>query len=266
MTISKFFGGLRTLTEIKEKPLEALLDLILGTIASAFIPIPFIGAIIAKYKHIILWMLGGLLVSGVILVFAIVTTLFAPFLFLNGGEQGTERSGLAGLQGSMLLEALVGYREEGFTDTDLPNRDPLGGEGFTNAIITFDYHQSGYAFFDGIHKGVDFYPSQAYFASNQAYAKTGQIIIFATLNGTGAYYIDAYGSHTVEIINAVGTMKSINMHLATSFISTGQQVQAGQPIGVMGSSGESTGVHLHYELRVQQGGDFIPVDPKGFIH
>lgn len=40
-------------------------------------------------------------------------------------------------------------------------------------------------------------------------------------------------------------------HLARFLVRPGQEVRAGQVIGLMGSSGRSTGTHLHFELRVQ---------------
>jgi murein DD-endopeptidase MepM/ murein hydrolase activator NlpD len=41
----------------------------------------------------------------------------------------------------------------------------------------------------------------------------------------------------------------------------GQEVAPGDPIGRLGSTGRSTGPHLHYEVRV----DGEPVDPERFI-
>lgn len=38
-------------------------------------------------------------------------------------------------------------------------------------------------------------------------------------------------------------------HLAERLVTTGQRVEAGEQIGVMGTTGYSTGVHLHFEVR-----------------
>lgn len=50
-------------------------------------------------------------------------------------------------------------------------------------------------------------------------------------------------------------------HLDQSFVQTGQAVTAGEPIGVVGNTGLSTGAHLHWELRIYG----IAVDPMQFM-
>lgn len=64
-----------------------------------------------------------------------------------------------------------------------------------------------------------------------------------------------YGKHV--IIDHGDNITSIYAHLnrVTSF--KGQQVQIGDTIGEMGSTGWSTGPHLHFEIRVYG----VPVDP-----
>ncbi len=50
-------------------------------------------------------------------------------------------------------------------------------------------------------------------------------------------------------------------HLASRAVSQGDRVEAGQPIGIEGRTGRSTGVHLHFEVRQ----DGVPVDPSPLI-
>jgi murein DD-endopeptidase MepM/ murein hydrolase activator NlpD len=50
-------------------------------------------------------------------------------------------------------------------------------------------------------------------------------------------------------------------HLNAVHVEVGEQVQRGQVIAAMGSTGKSTGPHLHYEVR--RWGQ--PLDPARFI-
>lgn len=50
-------------------------------------------------------------------------------------------------------------------------------------------------------------------------------------------------------------------HLDESFVQTGQNITRGEPIGLVGNTGLSTGAHLHWELRIYG----IAVDPMQFL-
>lgn len=50
-------------------------------------------------------------------------------------------------------------------------------------------------------------------------------------------------------------------HLSKVLVEAGQEVELGDPIGVMGNSGRSTGPHVHYEVRYGE----EPLDPMKFL-
>ncbi|WP_430789595.1 peptidoglycan DD-metalloendopeptidase family protein [Virgibacillus flavescens] len=52
------------------------------------------------------------------------------------------------------------------------------------------------------------------------------------------------------VINHNNGMKTIYAHLSSIQVSPGQTVERGSKIGVMGTTGNSTGVHLHFEVHV----------------
>lgn len=73
------------------------------------------------------------------------------------------------------------------------------------------------------------------------------------------YDADGFGNY-VQIQHRDGHT-SYYGHLASKGVSEGQEVTAGQVVGVSGDSGNSTGPHLHFEVR--RGG--IKVDPLGYL-
>ena len=83
---------------------------------------------------------------------------------------------------------------------------------------------------------------------------TGGGDILAAESGTVETVKDSgnssYGKHV--IIKHNNGQKTLYAHLSSYSVSTGTRVSKGQKIGVMGSSGNSSGVHLHFEY---SGGD-----------
>ena len=68
-----------------------------------------------------------------------------------------------------------------------------------------------------------------------------------------------YGK-TVEVEHGLG-FSTLYAHLSKVNVSRGDWVQAGTVVGLAGSSGRSTGPHLHYEIRYHG----TPFDPEKFI-
>lgn len=61
-----------------------------------------------------------------------------------------------------------------------------------------------------------------------------------------SYYSDSYG-HVIFIKHHSG-FETVYAHLNKRLVNEGQQVSRGDTIGLMGSTGDSSGVHLHFEL------------------
>jgi murein DD-endopeptidase MepM/ murein hydrolase activator NlpD len=58
-----------------------------------------------------------------------------------------------------------------------------------------------------------------------------------------------------------GGLTTFYAHLSSESVSIGQSVSAGQEVGRIGSTGWSTGPHLHYEIRING----TPYDPMGWF-
>jgi murein DD-endopeptidase MepM/ murein hydrolase activator NlpD len=79
------------------------------------------------------------------------------------------------------------------------------------------------------------------------------IVIYSGETTTG------YGVHV--ILQNTPDVTSLYGHLSQLLVTQGQQVQEGQVIGLSGSTGWSTGPHLHFEIDVFN----IPTNPRTFL-
>ena len=106
----------------------------------------------------------------------------------------------------------------------------------------------------GIHNGVDFYTGGK---ANPIYAsKSGEV--------KTAKYSSSYGNY-VQIDHGGGD-STLYAHCSSIRVSYGEDVAQGQLIGYVGNTGDSTGYHLHFEMKIN--GNlvdplkYITIDPK----
>lgn len=85
--------------------------------------------------------------------------------------------------------------------------------------------------------------------------------VYATADGLVgmAQYYSSYGNY-VQIEHG-GAMQTRYAHLSSYTVSEGDNVSKGDLIGYVGSTGRSTGPHLHYEVRVEG----APVNPIPYM-
>jgi murein DD-endopeptidase MepM/ murein hydrolase activator NlpD len=131
-----------------------------------------------------------------------------------------------------------------------PVETPVRTSGFGARIDPFTHHGA-------FHPGQDF--AGAYMTP-----------IHATAPGVVAFTGQRTGYGNVVEIDHGGGFKTRYAHLQAISVAMGQRVGIGQRIGAMGSTGRSTGVHLHYEVwengRVQdptrflKAGDYVQQD------
>jgi murein DD-endopeptidase MepM/ murein hydrolase activator NlpD len=106
-----------------------------------------------------------------------------------------------------------------------------------------------YGGFPHFHSGIDLtepFGSPVYAADDGVVALVG-----SSTSGYGNYVVIAHS----------GGLDTLYGHLSAALVKAGQTVSQGQTIGLEGSTGNSTGAHLHFELRINQ----KPVDPALYL-
>ncbi|WP_017306394.1 M23 family metallopeptidase [Spirulina subsalsa] len=85
--------------------------------------------------------------------------------------------------------------------------------------------------------------------------------VLAAYHGEVALAGNAGGYGLMVILrHEQGSQESRYAHLSQIFVSPGQWIEQGEVIGLVGSTGQSTGPHLHFEWRHLIGNEWIPVD------
>lgn len=98
------------------------------------------------------------------------------------------------------------------------------------------------------HSGIDL----ANNTGTNIYASATGIVLFSEINGT-------YGK--MILISHGNGYSTVYAHLSKQLVKAGDQVKKGDLIGKMGSTGRSTGPHLHFEIR-ENG---TPIDPQKIL-
>ena len=128
----------------------------------------------------------------------------------------------------------------------LPVRAPLIGEAEVSS--RFGFRPDPFLGRPALHPGLDFV--QGYGAEIHATA-AGRVSHAGSMGGYGNMVEIDHGNNLVTRY----------AHMSEILVEEGQEVKAGAIIGRLGSTGRSTGAHLHYEVRV----DGEPVDPERFL-
>lgn len=102
--------------------------------------------------------------------------------------------------------------------------------------------------YEKLHTGVDI---GAQYGAKIVAAKSGTVVT--------ATYNNAYGNYVT--INHGGGVATLYAHQSSMAVSAGQYVNEGDVIGYVGSTGYSTGPHLHFEVIING----ATTDPLGYI-
>jgi murein DD-endopeptidase MepM/ murein hydrolase activator NlpD len=130
---------------------------------------------------------------------------------------------------------------------EIPLRKPVQGE--IDMTSPFGVRMDPFLGEPAVHTGIDLRGQ----IGEPARATADGTVTVASRNG-------GYGN-MVEINHHNGVSTRYG-HLSKILVKVGQQVHIGQVIGLIGSTGRSTGPHLHYETRINN----TAVDPQKFLH
>ncbi len=120
--------------------------------------------------------------------------------------------------------------------------------GYRRISSTFGYRKAPLAGASTNHKGMDFA------------AATGTPI-YAAADGTVTSARYSGNAGNMIVINHGNGLQTYYMHCSKIYVSAGTKVSKGQNIGAVGSTGNSTGPHLHFQ--VMSGGR--PVNPMNYL-
>ncbi len=109
--------------------------------------------------------------------------------------------------------------------------------------------------------GFDYSPETNHFGidiagrlGNSIFAADHGVVVYAGWN--------EYGYGEMIVVDHGGGWQTLYAHLSQVNVSCGQEVYQGDTIGYMGSTGKSTGPHLHFEMRSD---DYGRVNPWDFL-
>jgi murein DD-endopeptidase MepM/ murein hydrolase activator NlpD len=162
-----------------------------------------------------------------------------PFEAILGGgddiDPRFERLGLSLARMAVLERAMDG----------IPQVVPASDQAITSG---FGYRRDPFNGHAAMHSGIDF---KGPVGSPIFAAAEGQV--------TFAGWKSGYGQ-AIEITHGNG-MLTRYAHLSRIGVTVGQQVAAGATIGGLGSTGRSTGPHLHFEVRIND----RSINPRPFL-
>jgi murein DD-endopeptidase MepM/ murein hydrolase activator NlpD len=115
--------------------------------------------------------------------------------------------------------------------------------------------EASYAGFPHFHTGIDL----AVPLGTPVFAAADGVVMLARPMADGGGVLVGYGNYV--IIQHDAGLKTLYGHLLTIGVKEGDVVHRGQLVGLVGSTGNSTGPHTHFEVRIENS----PVDPMQML-
>jgi murein DD-endopeptidase MepM/ murein hydrolase activator NlpD len=159
------------------------------------------------------------------------------------------------------LESLIQERQRELEEQRRASGIAEGGGGETGGSGSFSWPVTGPITSPFGWRSSPFNGSPDFHPGLDIAAPTGTTVT-AAAGGTVimAQWYGGYGNYI--LIDHGGGYSTGYGHLSAIYVSNGQAVKRGQAIGAVGMTGEATGPHLHFEVRI----DGKPVDPAPRLH
>ena len=176
-------------------------------------------------------------------------TITAEVTYVDGMKTNTKIVSSVVTQEPVTRELYVGTKSYPSGGGGGGSYSSLAGTGAFIRPVSGGYISCGWYGYSG-HTALDYSMSGAY--GKPVYASAGGTVISASWSG-------GYGK-MIKIRHSNGYV-TYYAHLSAMNVSVGQTVSQGQQIGRIGSTGNSTGPHLHFELRINGS----PVNPQRYL-
>lgn len=170
-------------------------------------------------------------------------------------EIAAQNATIAALE-NKIAQAEAEQRKKDLSGNDIPEEAPSYGGGafcwpapsYTRISDDYGYRIHPTLGVQQFHNGLDM-------------AAPGGSPILAAADGTviAASYSSTMGNYIM--INHGGGLYTIYMHASALYVSTGQSVTRGQKIAAVGTTGRSTGNHLHFSVRLN--GSYV--NPRNYL-
>lgn len=164
------------------------------------------------------------------------------WLIIPGGQRATKDWGPPPI--SRANPAVAAYYGEGHCGAIFEGATGTG----TFVWPTASTWISGYTYDPVVHPAIDIAGS----IGNAIFATDSGVIVYAGWS--------IYGYGNLIVIDHGNGWQSAYAHLSAVHVTCGESVYQGQVIGGLGSTGNSSGAHLHFELRHDQYGKVNPLD------
>jgi murein DD-endopeptidase MepM/ murein hydrolase activator NlpD len=125
---------------------------------------------------------------------------------------------------------------------------PLAGRGRRSVTSGFGYREDPVSGGRTFHKGVDIDAARE---ERVLAAAAGEVVFSGRMSGFG----------TVVMVDHGDRLLTVYAHMSRAVVKLEDQVSRGQPVGYVGTTGRTTGSHLHFEVRFKG----VSVNPLDYL-